>query len=60
MKRGAEKQLTKDDDASDEEIDVSCTYHFSEPRSRVYWLGNIPIVQESRRQFAGGKKVNIS
>lgn len=24
MKRGAEKQLTKDDDASDEEVDVSC------------------------------------
>jgi hypothetical protein len=60
MKRGAEKQLTKDDDASDEETDVSCNISLSEPRSRVHWLGNIPNVQESRRQFAGDKKVNIS
>ena len=28
MKRGAEKQLTKDDDASDEETDVSCNISF--------------------------------
>ena len=48
MKRGAEKQLTKDGDASDEEIEVCCNMLLSLPCLRVRWLGSIHNVQKSR------------